>query len=82
MKKNHQIILHRIGHNFVKKDPILIFFALVRLYLKILFFYNVFHKKSNTVQIRVSKRGDKRSTWLNGLSELVSYAVSKLANEG
>ncbi len=31
------------------------------------FFYNVFHKKSNIVQIRVPKRGDKRSTWLNGL---------------
>jgi hypothetical protein len=45
-------------------------------------FYNVFHKKSNTIQIRVSKRGDKRSTWLNGLSELVSYAVSKLAQRG
>jgi hypothetical protein len=47
-----------------------------------IFLYNVFHKKSNTVQIRVSKGGDKRSTWLNGLSELVLYAVSKLAQQG
>jgi hypothetical protein len=40
------------------------------------FIYNVFHKKSKTVQIRVSKRGDKRSTRLIGLGELFSYAMS------
>jgi hypothetical protein len=49
---------------------------------KFLYIMYFTRKEKKTVQIRVSKRGDKRSTWLISLGELVSYAMSYSAQCG